>query len=79
MEKFGFIQLLDQLLAEGINITTISTDRHTQIRKYLRVHRPSINHDVDPWHVIKGLIKKLNASAKKKKFKELGAFLIRLP
>lgn len=72
MEKFAFIRLLERLIDEGVKIKVISTDRHTQIRKYLRVHWPSILHEVDPWHVIKGLIKKIMASGKKKKFKELG-------
>ena len=72
MEKFGFIRLLDRLLEEGLNIKVISTDRHTQVRKYLRVHHPSLEHDIDPWHIIKGLVKKINEAAKKKKYSELG-------
>ena len=72
MEKFAFIRLLDRLLEEGVKIKVISTDRHTQIRKYLKDHRDSIKHEVDLWHVIKGLIKKIMALSKKKKFRELG-------
>ena len=68
MEKAGFVKLLDGLLEEDINITEISTDRHCQIRKLLRTDPKyiGINHAIDPWHLIKGIKKKLNAKSKKK-------------
>ena len=60
MEKFGFIQLLDGIEKEGINIGTISTDRHVQVRAYLKKVRPDIRHQFDVWHVSKNIKKKLS-------------------
>jgi len=40
MEMAGFTCLVDRILSDGIVIKNISTDRHLQIRKLLRVdHR----------------------------------------
>ena len=36
MEKAGFVKVVLDLQNEGINIHTISTDRHIQIRKLMR-------------------------------------------
>jgi len=72
MELHGFQTLLNRLVTqEKMNIDTISTDRHVQIRKLMRTQYSEINHVVDPWHVIKGLIKKLNLKAKKKECQSL--------
>ena len=60
MEKFGFIQLLNGIEKEGINIGTISTDRHVQIRAYLKKVRPDIRHQFDVWHMSKNIKKKLS-------------------
>lgn len=70
MEKEGFIRLLDRLIEKQLIIEQISTDRHNQIRKLMRtdVRFKHIKHVIDPWHVIKGIKKKLNAKAKKKGF-----------
>lgn len=76
MEKAGFIRVLEGLLDKDVNIETISTDRHNQIRKLMRVD-PRFNHIqhvIDPWHLIKGLKKKLNAKAKKKGCEIIGKF-----
>lgn len=73
MEKFVFEKLLKRLIEdEHLEIKVVSTDRHNQIRKYMRVEYPAIKHLVDPWHVIKGLIKKLNVKATKKSCESLG-------
>ena len=76
MEKAGFIQVMDNLIAQGVKITAVSTDRHNQIRKLMK-NEPryaNITHTVDPWHVIKGLKKKLNAKSKKKGCEAIGKF-----
>ena len=68
MEKAGFVEVLDRVRSKGINVKRVSTDRHPQIRKLLRSnpkYKGKITHNVDPWHLIKGLKKKLNAKAKK--------------
>ena len=66
MEKEGLVRLLTRLRRENIKIKALSTDRHNQIRKLMKVSYPYVTHQIDPWHCIKGLKKKLNALAKKK-------------
>ena len=76
MEKEGFVYLLDSLLDQGVNVDTLSTDRHCQIRKLMRVEPryKKIKHTVDPWHLIKGIRKKLNAASKKKDCALIGKY-----
>lgn len=73
MEKEGFIRLLNNLQKEGLKIDIISTDKHTQIRKLMRVDPTfkNIKHQFDPWHIAKGICKKLNKAAKKNALKSL--------
>lgn len=68
MEKEGFIRLLSALQDKGVKIDIVSTDRHTQIRKLMRTNPQfnAIKHQFDPWHIAKGVCKKLNKAAKKK-------------
>ena len=40
MEKYGLKFLIDYLAARGVNISSITTDQHLHIRKYLSV--PSV-------------------------------------
>ena len=50
------------------SIFIIATDKHTQIRKLMRVD-PEFNiikHQFNPWHIAKNICKKLNKAAKKK-------------
>ena len=54
MEKAGLIRSVDFLQDSGVDISTIITDRHPQIQKYIREMLPSIHHYYDVWHVAKG-------------------------
>jgi len=65
MEKKGFIKVLNEL-KEKIEIKQITTDRHKQVRKYLRENEEEIDHQFDLWHFCKNIRKKLSATAKKK-------------
>ena len=65
MEKTGFIVTLASIEATCIEVKSMSTDRHTQIKKEMRVNQPSINHQFDPWHLAKTVNKKLSAASKK--------------
>ena len=47
MEKMGFKKALASLKNQGINPEQITTDRRTQIRKYIREEEPTINHQFD--------------------------------
>ena len=65
MEKMGFKKALASLKNQGINLEQITTDRHTQIGKYMREEEPTINHQFDVWHFVKNIKKKLLAASKK--------------
>ena len=59
MEKKGFMDTLSNLEANGIKVDIISTDRHPQIKKEIRVNHPNIDHQFDPWHISKSVSKTL--------------------
>ncbi|XP_060077949.1 uncharacterized protein LOC132557477 [Ylistrum balloti] len=66
MEKEGLIRAIQKLHQEQIDIQTIITDRHVQIKKWIRETMTSTRHCFDIWHVAKGLKKKLVALSKEK-------------
>ena len=73
MEKEGFVRILNRLKKEGVKVDIVSTDKHTQIRKLMRVD-PNFNHikhQIDPWHNIKNISKKINKASKIKSRTEL--------
>ena len=49
----------------------MTTDRHVQIRHYMRKERPDILHQFDIWHVSKSIKKKLSEKAKRKLYMEI--------
>ena len=53
MEKKGSIKTLQMFKDKNITPTQITTDCHTQIRKYMREKEPGINHQFDVWHFVK--------------------------
>ena len=54
MEKEGLERCLNYLTDEGLSVNTLVTDRHVQIRKYMRERWPAVKHRLDGWHVGKG-------------------------
>ena len=66
MEIFCFIKALNELEENNLVISQITTDRHIQIKKYIREKRPEISHQFDIWHVCKNIKQKLLAASKKK-------------
>ena len=38
----------------GLKVSTLITDRHTQVRKHVRENEPDVNHLFDGWHLVKG-------------------------
>ena len=66
IEKYDFQKVLRGMEARDINIKQITTDRHVQIKKFMREERPNISHQFDIWHVCKNIRKKLSKVAKKK-------------
>lgn len=50
MEKEGFIRILRELQNKDVNIDIVATDKHTQIRKLMKVNPEfnAITHQFDP-------------------------------
>ena len=65
MELLGFKRALADI---EINATVkqVTTDRHSQVRKYMLDEEKDKVYQNDVWHVVKGLLKKLRKAAKKK-------------
>ncbi|XP_063047543.1 uncharacterized protein LOC134441244 [Engraulis encrasicolus] len=75
MEPLGFKKGLERLLDEGLDIRVVTTDRHPSIRKIMREQYPEIMHQFDPWHVAKGIKKKMVAACNRRGGKELGPWV----
>jgi hypothetical protein len=71
MENEGCQRSLNKILDQGINVRSLTTDRHTQITAEMRKKYPSIVHQYDVWHLAKWVTKKLTNKAKKKGNEEL--------
>jgi hypothetical protein len=71
MELEGFKRAFTSLTENGINIKTFCSDRHVQIRKYVKDQLPDLSHQFDVWHLANSIRKKLVAAAKKKENEEL--------
>ncbi|XP_074655646.1 uncharacterized protein LOC141909158 [Tubulanus polymorphus] len=55
MELVGFKRSLDFLVnSSKLNVDQITTDRHQQLKKYLRQNHPTIQQWFDGWHLAKG-------------------------
>ncbi|XP_073726206.1 uncharacterized protein [Misgurnus anguillicaudatus] len=75
MEPLAFKKGLEKILDEGIDVKVVTTDRHPSIRKIMREEYPQIIHQFDPWHVAKGLKKKLVAASNRKENKDLATWV----
>ncbi|XP_072306189.1 uncharacterized protein [Eucyclogobius newberryi] len=64
MEKDGLHRCLDLLQTNNIEVDYIVTDRHTQVKTYLRGR--SVTQYYDVWHLEKGISKKLEKMSKEK-------------
>ena len=71
MEKSGFIETLSHIDTNGIKMDTVSTDRHPQIKKEMRVNHGEIDQQFDPLHLAKSVSKKLATASKKSGCKAL--------
>ena len=56
MELEGLKRSLQFLEAQLMDIKRIITDRHVQVKKYIREQHPNIEHRFDVWHVAKGML-----------------------
>ena len=53
MELEGLKRALENMETNGLEISDLTTDRHVQVRKYMREEQPNINHWFDVWHLAK--------------------------
>jgi len=65
MELEGLRRCLAFLL-QFLNISTITTDRHSSVQKYLRETFPHITHYFDVWHIAKNIRKKIEEVSKRR-------------
>ncbi|XP_078341239.1 uncharacterized protein LOC144627624 [Crassostrea virginica] len=56
---------LAKLEEEDVDVSHLVTDRHSQVKCYMRRDQPNIIHMFDVWHVAKGVYKKLEAVSRK--------------
>lgn len=75
MEKEGLARSVEFLNSNDLHLDTIVTDRHVQIRKWVRENMGDTKHCVDVWHVAKGLKKKVLALSKEKDCGELASWI----
>ncbi|XP_057709308.1 uncharacterized protein LOC130927468 isoform X2 [Corythoichthys intestinalis] len=75
MEIHGFKEALKTIEGKGVKVSTISTDRHPQIVKEMRVSNSEKCHQFNPWHVAKEVAKQLYAAAKKRGCEGLGEWI----
>ncbi|KAK3099185.1 hypothetical protein FSP39_000706 [Pinctada imbricata] len=72
MELEGLKRCMAVLETEGIDVSDLVTDRHSQVKAYMKDDQQHINHWFDVWHVAKGVYKKIDAASKKKGHEVLG-------
>ncbi|XP_014676345.1 PREDICTED: uncharacterized protein LOC106816275 isoform X2 [Priapulus caudatus] len=75
MELEGLKRCFAKILSSGVSIKTFVTDRHTQIKKFMRDDQQEITHYFDIWHVGKAIMKKLDKLAKKKCNRQLTSWV----
>jgi len=76
MELHGLKKVLQRLNDNGISVNSLTTDRHKQVRKYLRTEKKEVTHQFDIWHFGKNIKKKLTKYAKQKRYSELLVVLL---
>ena len=75
MELDGLKAVLKRLEEFGMSILSLTTDRHKQVRKFMRTLKKYIKHQFDVWHMGRNIKKKLTNAAKKKDCKELNDWI----
>ena len=56
MENEGLERSRKYLTEESLSVNTLITDRHVQIRKYMKEKWLAVRHRLDGWHVDKGTL-----------------------
>ena len=75
MEKVGLIKVLDDVKEKDKTINQLTTDRHMQIRKYMRENEENVDHQFDVWHFSKSIKSKLLKVSNKAACRPLSAWI----
>ena len=75
IELDGLKIVLQRLYDNVINISSLTTDRHKQVRSFLRKNWKDVRHQFDVWHFAKNMKKRLLKATKKKCYCELGPWI----
>ena len=70
MEKMGLIKVLQEAKSK-LYVKQLTTDRHVQIKKYMREQEKEIDHQFDVWHFSKSIKIKLLHASKRKRCEQL--------
>ena len=62
---------MEKFRKKEISISSLTTDRHVQIRSYMKKEHPQIKHQFDVWHFAKNIKKKIVKKSKLKSCSEL--------
>ncbi|XP_041364322.1 uncharacterized protein LOC121379739, partial [Gigantopelta aegis] len=71
MELEGLKRSLEHIKKFGCHALELVTDRHVQVKKYMREKEGQTRHYFDVWHMAKGVKKKLEAASKKKRCEDI--------
>ena len=75
MDLDGLKNVLQKLYDNIINISSLTTDRHKQVRSFSRKNWKDIRQQFDVWHFAKNIKKHLLKAAKKKCCSELSPWI----
>ena len=56
MELEALKRSLNQLVQDGLQVQKLITNQHLQIQKFMREEQGQINHQLDRWHIAKGIL-----------------------
>ena len=51
MELAGLKLLITLFESRNVTVSSLTTDRHRQVRAFMEKEKPNINHQFDIWHV----------------------------
>ena len=71
MENAGLIKVLDEVKQKNLKVDQLTTDRHLQIKKYLREQKEGVDRQFDVCYFSKSIKTNLLKVSKKKACEEL--------
>lgn len=64
MELEGLKRSFKLIQSHNLQVSHLITDRHCQVKKYMKTQQPGVKHYFDVWHVAKGKIKATKSCSK---------------